>query len=1512
MRSPIPASHSSESANAQAASVPVSPGRKKGSLAERVGRTRGRHRNWASPNGDGQSITTLEQADTSSQAEPSDKSHNTADAESRQDKSVVSPKRNKTVALAMAHRGKFVPNETVVPVQAKEVEPTAEKTPPKSPSLHEKRKRAMARVNKSPRNFVNNTNSAASKDDRVFTAATFEAKRHAVVVLPAVTASKSPARTGTAATSTSFRARYGSVAALTSSNPSPVATPTTAAAASTSSTSAQFYQTTGSKADLYRLKKLGVEEEKKGENMYRLKKIVAVEEKKQESLDFEARQPSNNTSNGKTHNGADIEKPNKMSVSSMKARFAVTSTPIQPVVVAEPSSVHAELVVEEENKEDNVYRMKKPVATAEKKRESPDFETKKPNNNTSKGKVHDSADIGRTNNANLSIMKARYGVSSSPIKPVVVAKPARVQAEPPANRLGYYMTAKPVSEQPGEKIDPPAATASPGSTHRRSRSHGDGIILPRHKPEVEKEEPAPHQNSWESRSSASKTFSNTESRDSSQEFDHPQKQGLVASRSMEFDRPQYRNSRLKDANRAKFLGGGGHASPVWDTPPDVRHAASKPEHAKSNAVIETPDTVSVSNMKAKFSAGYSASSEMARATSAPRPRVSSSAGYLSPTKSSRNKTVDTSQQHAPTTSGRKSPVRVSDVGTKPGERSTTPVGDGRAIIETPEKVNVSSMKGKFNTQGTPSFYRKHNTPHNTPSTPPTKGRPGSDVSTPHGPTPPQRAVSNINSHSWSGRSPSPNPRFKEPPSWMKRTPPAADVGLQAKPSRSASPLPPTTQSWRHRSPSPVPVEQQNAPLLVSNEDPPAPPVKTDVSDRERPADELVDPLHYEEPTAEVIDESFVPQSPRDRPSSIPKCGKSTRPACPCSPSTRPSSIPTIVQRDTASPSRKMYDSETDLEIINSAPIPLASPRFSKERPWMQDLHVLSPRSWNNRWEDNVEEDYYQLRARVLAESDSPRKQSRPKALMDSRTIASMHDNSRKDTTAMSNDESYGEEKKTDDAALMSLTQMAANSIHAIDYEQAMSEMVKQSESYDDEDSFFSTGTGGAIPNELPLDLAHALSLKNKTTQKEKLFDATAVLNVLLVDDTTDTGIVFGDPDTYGEAGGEARAAPPRVADRAKAIANWKGGLGVAPKKINDKNTDIEEKPTLDFEIVESYSDVVFGEPATDGAAGGEVLDPSPRVTNKTHAIEEWSEGMSSTASSKSPNSNSAKPMSISESQSPVSKQELTTEAAKSSSPILRFWSSTSQDELDDAQNWVDKDPALEQMDDITPEDLEQQLMGMGGNWRTEKSVPTTRSTEAPDPFAFDAVAALNQKHSGHSSEQKSKQNTAFDPFWDTSAVPESPADFGGSTNFFAPQSRSEYAEEESFSPPTFTPKAKEESMMHHVHQRIKTIVDDLAPPSRSTSEESDEVMNRKGFSYYAKMASPSNQQQQQRSLPLSKKTKERKIVPLTTTTKERKIVPVMKMVAPRSPSLEERNLSLEEDPWSYDADEEVNVSGVSI
>jgi hypothetical protein len=147
--------------------------------------------------------------------------------------------------------------------------------------------------------------------------------------------------------------------------------------------------------------------------------------------------------------------------------------------------------------------------------------------------------------------------------------------------------------------------------------------------------------------------------------------------------------------------------------------------------------------------------------------------------------------------------------------------------------------------------------------------------------------------------------------------------------------------------------------------------------------------------------------------------------------------------------------------------------------------------------------------------------------------------------------------------------------------------------------------------------------------------------------------------------------------------------------------------------------------------------------------------------------------------------------------------------------------------DITPEEVEDAdehgFPKIRHTKTARNSLPEGRmNNQAPDPFDFDAVAALSTR-STNNAEFKPKATNAFDPFLD--GVTDAPPTFGGSAKFFT---------EETFSEPTFTPRANEEYMPHAFEQSGIGFTA-LAAPSMSSSEGSDPVTGQQVFTKYSKL-----------------------------------------------------------------------------
>ena len=236
------------------------------------------------------------------------------------------------------------------------------------------------------------------------------------------------------------------------------------------------------------------------------------------------------------------------------------------------------------------------------------------------------------------------------------------------------------------------------------------------------------------------------------------------------------------------------------------------------------------------------------------------------------------------------------------------------------------------------------------------------------------------------------------------------------------------------------------------------------------------------------------------------------------------------------------------ELMDAAPHPL-SPRSKHDRPWTKDANTLAPNTWMKPKADpHMETD--------ISTPTRPPRADPPSSV-----------------------ERMGDEKKSSEDVLYqaqspsSLMRMAADSIHAVDYDKAVQGMQRQSILDEDDESLLSAATpGSTIPAVLPPEFEKAMS-------DTEGYDARAAHIP-----------VFGDPTSFGAAGGEVVAeVPVRVADRAKALASWNGGLGVSPTR--PLQPDHEIAPTLSpIRRLESES---------------EVEGMSPRISKRGFGLDDW-------------------------------------------------------------------------------------------------------------------------------------------------------------------------------------------------------------------------------------------------------------------------------------------------------------------
>jgi hypothetical protein len=366
-----------------------------------------------------------------------------------------------------------------------------------------------------------------------------------------------------------------------------------------------------------------------------------------------------------------------------------------------------------------------------------------------------------------------------------------------------------------------------------------------------------------------------------------------------------------------------------------------------------------------------------------------------------------------------------------------------------------------------------------------------------------------------------------------------------------------------------------------------------------------------------------------------------------------------------------------------------SPRDQGEHPWQTDIRTLSPRSWQKH---NLEESDLQFREAALSQTTAPVSNV-------SRGL-----------------EKYAEEKKSTRGdshpkqapTQNSLSRLAADSIHAVDFEKAVQTFAsKPSLSGDDE---YSREEDGITPPSLPIEFASNLS-------RGVIQEAT---------EETSSDVVFGDPKTYGIAGGNVAEDAPAVSARAQAIEEWKGG--VSPREPPERNQHFfpDSGRGKDQDI---FKDSPFG-------------------------FEEASESESKQ----------------------VDRSADVSKDGRGASAVLQFWATTSQDEMDDANSWQDRDPDVGEYGSVINEDISEKVtsttrliasMHVGEAESTTRSIrsnshevydegalqPSRMAKGEIDPFSPDIIAALAPMSS-----KKPKSSNAFNPFDD---------DFGESVDFDA-------------------------------------------------------------------------------------------------------------------------------------------------
>ena len=409
----------------------------------------------------------------------------------------------------------------------------------------------------------------------------------------------------------------------------------------------------------------------------------------------------------------------------------------------------------------------------------------------------------------------------------------------------------------------------------------------------------------------------------------------------------------------------------------------------------------------------------------------------------------------------------------------------------------------------------------------------------------------------------------------------------------------------------------------------------------------------------------------------------------------------------------------------------------------------------------------------------------------------------------------------------SLIQMAADSVLIADYEQAMKRAALESKSYDDDESENGAAAEETLPIDLPLEFQRALTVEEgdggiecspEERERERIdFSEEAAPEVSHGDDShaiqphesvepsqmpssdennskdaakktssevefqeTDprkksSEVVFGDPTTYGAAGGDDIPAP-RVADRAKALLGWAETRLQSPQRSEKPSVEINNGGSTGqntasastYDIAQNLSGIVYDE---NGFPCSPLVDASMPVTfeNTDFSSQQWIE-------------------------------ELGDEKKVEEDP-LKYWPSDPLYELNDtsASEWVNRDPGLDMVPMHSPEpvstgkkkftaemfaaghDRQPADPALDDNWiqvsgssrpteRTQTDQPTQQNEMQADPVG-DAWGSPQQPVRQQTRANPPQPQQAVDPMWGSEHVIDAT---WGSPDPFAPTSISQF------------------------------------------------------------------------------------------------------------------------------------------
>jgi hypothetical protein len=335
--------------------------------------------------------------------------------------------------------------------------------------------------------------------------------------------------------------------------------------------------------------------------------------------------------------------------------------------------------------------------------------------------------------------------------------------------------------------------------------------------------------------------------------------------------------------------------------------------------------------------------------------------------------------------------------------------------------------------------------------------------------------------------------------------------------------------------------------------------------------------------------------------------------------------------------------------------------------------------------------------------------------------------------------------------------MAADSAHAVDFERGVPTLdLKKSSGSGSQEYDEHSVDEATVPKDLPDEFAASLELHldSKSTTKDRIVQRIAPPEPFLTDAAREElpagDLVFGDPSTYGAAGGDAEATLPRVKDRALAIANWRGGLGTRPETSN--SSDADNKVLDELLASESSTDDVKG---SSSPAMQVPIDCFIKEDRVTMSREEPSfseiDRITLSREDKTDTSDSAL------AKSPAGSRRV-------SSVVLRFWADTSQEEIDGAQAWMNCDPdtmppasrpespSLRKMfiSNSHKPRVEDENLPSTSEWKRHSFSPSSHlARNDRDPFSLDTLAGLYEEPVKGVPPLRTDDSPVFDPFSDS-------------------------------------------------------------------------------------------------------------------------------------------------------------------